>query len=35
MDYWFEQLSVMIMFELMLFLNIKENEILVAKPIKS
>ena len=25
-DYWFEQLSVLIMFELMLFLNIKEKE---------
>jgi hypothetical protein len=24
-DYWFEQLSVIVMFELMLFLNIKEN----------
>jgi hypothetical protein len=25
-DYWFEQLSVMVMFELLLFLNIKEDE---------
>lgn len=25
-DYWFEQLSVMVLFELMLFLNIKEGE---------
>jgi hypothetical protein len=25
-DYWFEQLSVMVLFELMLFLNIKERE---------
>lgn len=28
-DYWFEQLSIMIMFELMIFLNIKEREQLV------
>ena len=28
-DYWFEQLSIMIIFELMLFLNIKEHEQLV------
>jgi len=28
-DYWFEQLSVIVMFELFLFLNIKESEILV------
>jgi O-antigen ligase len=28
-DYWFEQLSIMIVFELMLFLNIKEREQLV------
>jgi len=27
-DYWFEQLSVLIMFELMLFLNIKESQYL-------
>jgi len=27
-DYWFEQLSVMLMAELMLFLNIKENKVL-------
>lgn len=25
-DYWFEQLSVMVLFELMLFLNLKEND---------
>jgi hypothetical protein len=30
-DYWFEQLSVMILFELMLFLNIKESENLIKK----
>lgn len=29
-DYWFEQLSVMIMFELLLFINLKETEILTA-----
>lgn len=34
-DYWFEQLSVMVMFELMLFLNIKENRILVKNPINN
>lgn len=28
-DYWFEQLSIMIVFELLLFLNIKESEKLV------
>jgi hypothetical protein len=28
-DYWFEQLSILIMFELMLFLNIKEGEDLI------
>lgn len=27
-DYWFEQLSVMILFELMMFLNLKENQTL-------
>lgn len=27
-DYWFEQLSVVVMFELMMFLNIKENKTL-------
>ena len=26
LDYWFEQLSIMVLFELLLFLNIKENE---------
>jgi len=26
-DYWFEQLSVMVMFELLMFLNIKENKL--------
>jgi hypothetical protein len=26
LDYWFEQLSVMVLFELMLFLNIKEGQ---------
>jgi hypothetical protein len=35
-DYWFEQLSVIVLFELMMFLNIKEGESLVtvneAKP---
>jgi len=30
-DYWFEQLSVMVLFELMLFLNIREREINSAK----
>ena len=34
-DYWFEQLSVMVMFELMLFLNIKESENLIVNPVKS
>jgi hypothetical protein len=33
-DYWFEQLSVMVMFELMLFLNIKEGKILAKNPVK-
>jgi len=28
-DYWFEQLSVVVMFELMMFLNIKENKTLM------
>ncbi|OCX50240.1 hypothetical protein BEL04_23305 [Mucilaginibacter sp. PPCGB 2223] len=28
-DYWFEQLSVVVMFELMMFLNIKENQTLM------
>lgn len=31
-DYWFEQLSVMVMFELMLFLNVKESKNLVKNP---
>jgi hypothetical protein len=30
-DYWFEQLSIMIMLELMLFLNIKESELSTSK----
>lgn len=30
-DYWFEQLSVVVMFELMVFLNIKEGEMLTPK----
>jgi hypothetical protein len=30
-DYWFEQLSVIVMFELMIFLNIKEGEALTKK----
>jgi hypothetical protein len=25
MDYWFEQLSIVILFELLMFLNIKEH----------
>lgn len=31
-DYWFEQLSIMVMFELLLFLNIKERKNLVKNP---
>ncbi|MFD2873004.1 hypothetical protein ACFS5N_11030 [Mucilaginibacter ximonensis] len=30
-DYWFEQLSVIVFFELMMFLNIKESEHLIAQ----
>jgi hypothetical protein len=32
-DYWFEQLSILIMFELMLFLNIKEGKNIIEKPV--
>ena len=32
MEYWFEQLSVTILFELLLFLNIKENKKIISSP---